>query len=270
MSVRDDRLPPFAWLALDDLERIRRGLPPGRQGAARNALLALAEAASRRRDGRHRNGDGDTLRDLAGIAGVSERRLRDHLRDLAALDLIRVEEARDDAGRDLPTTYVLTGSDDLTDPPDATTARPDDPAPNRPTLNRAREAGKEREPSLESQRSRATREEGYPDLEDVAEHVRGVLQRGIDGLTTEEPCRPVARGAILEALRAHPVDADTARLVAVEVRAIAQSQNRAPNLAGLYAQRLAASAAVERSERELQPALSSAAHTMTSAGHPRH
>jgi hypothetical protein len=255
MSVRDDRLPPFAWLALDDLERIRRGLPPGRQGAARNALLALAEAASRRRDGRHRNGDGDTLRDLAGIAGVSERRLRDHLRDLAALDLIRVEEARDDAGRDLPTTYVLTGSDDLTDPPDATTARPDDPAPNRPTLNRAREAGKEREPSLESQRSRATREEGYPDLEDVAEHVRGVLQRGIDGLTTDERCRAPTAGVIRAALERFPVDAQTARLLAVEVRSIAQSQNRAPNIAGLYAQRLEALTAEETDGDRSQPAL---------------
>lgn len=267
MSVRDDRLPPFAWLALEDLERIRRGLPAGRQAAARNALTSLAEAASRRRDPQRR--DGDTLRDLSTLSGVSERRLRDHLRDLESLGLVRIEAAVDEHNRPLPTTYILTGPDDSTGYPDETTGSddstgyPDTLAPNRPGL-RAREKGKEEEPSLDSPSRARTAgqttselDDGEEELEQTVGHVRGVLQRGVDGLTSDEPARPVAVAAVRDALERFPVDPATARIVAVEVRSIAQSQNRAPNIVGLYAQRLeAASSAVDRTERDSQPALS--------------
>lgn len=242
MSVRDDRLPPFAWLALEDLERLRRELPAALHVPARNALLALAEASSRRRDGTHRTGD--TLAELSRLSGVSERRLRGHLRELARLGLIRIEESVDEHNRPRPTIYVLAG--------------PDAPASQRPGL-RARGKGQEEELApMDSPRSRE--DEQNPDtaeLMETAAHVRGVLQRGIDGLTTEEPCRAPTTVGILAALEQFPVDAQAARLIAVEVRSIAQSQNRAPNITALYAQRLeAAASSVDRTERESQPALS--------------
>ncbi len=74
----------------------------------------------------------------------------------------------------------------------------------------------------------------------IAEDVVGVLQRGIDGLTTEERCPRPTVPVILKALTEHPVSPETALLVATETRSIAQSQNRAPNIAGLYKQKLAA------------------------------
>ena len=108
MSVRDGRRPPFAWVALDALAVIRRDLPATRQAGARNALLALAEAASQRHDGAH--ADGDPLSEIAPLACLSKRRLRDHLADLKKVGLVRIEERRDDAGRDLSTLYVLLDS----------------------------------------------------------------------------------------------------------------------------------------------------------------
>jgi hypothetical protein len=281
MSVRDDRLPPFAWLALDDLERIRRDVPAGRQAAARNALLALAEAASRRRDGRHRGQRGDTLRELATLSGVSERRLRDPLRELERVGLCRIEEARDAHNRPLPTTYVLTGPDDSTgypddstEHPDEATAYPDTLAPNRPGL-RARERGEQTESlCVEPEVARDAHDGLSRDLDQTAEHVRGILQRGIES-TSDEHARPPGRAAIRALLERHAVTADDAEAIAWACRQIVQSQDRAPNIAGLYAQRLErhvadlASSAVEPTERDSQPATSGAAHTMTSAGHPQ-
>lgn len=107
MSVGDRRkLPPFAWIGLDHLRRLREALPPQRQQGPRNALLGLAEAASLRRDGAHRAGD--TLRELSTFTGVSERRLRDHLQELESIGLVAIERPTDYAGRDLPARYVLT------------------------------------------------------------------------------------------------------------------------------------------------------------------
>jgi hypothetical protein len=51
MSVRDDRLPPFAWLALDALTTIRDKAPSAQVASTRNVYVALAEAASRALDG---------------------------------------------------------------------------------------------------------------------------------------------------------------------------------------------------------------------------
>lgn len=281
MSVRDERLPPFAWIALEDLDRIAREVPTNRQAAARNALLGLAEAASRRREGTSRGQRGDTLRVLATLCGVSERRLRDTLQELARVGLVRIEQATDERGADLPTTYVLTGSDrssdraDISsDPPDAPSDRADRSLTKRPTL-RARGRGKEEEEtSVYSPGSRATEDE-RPTTDDdeeeaLAEHVRGILQRGIDGLTTIERTRPPTTRAVLEALREHPLPRQDAIEVAIAVRSIAQAQNRAPNIAGLYAQRLA-----ERSAEIAAPAARSPSapppppHRMTGIGHPR-
>lgn len=74
---------------------------------------------------------------------------------------------------------------------------------------------------------------------DLAEEIRGILQRGIDGLTTDEIGRSPTRTAIAAALEEHKPAREDALAVANEVRSIAQSQNRAPNIASLYAARLA-------------------------------
>ena len=89
-------------------------------------------------------------------------------------------------------------------------------------------------------RASAEVERASPISEEVelADEVLGILQRGVDGLTTDEPVKKPARQAILVALREHKPDAMTARAIAVDVRSIVQSQNRAPNIAALYAQRL--------------------------------
>lgn len=140
MNVRDRRLPPFAWISLAALKHLREALPDQRAQGARNALLALAEAASLRHDPRHR--DGDTLRDLSALTHMSERRLRDHLGELEAIGLVRIDRPTDHAGRDLPARYVLTdpsGSDESSDRADEL----DDKSsrdPSGPT--RAREAAK--------------------------------------------------------------------------------------------------------------------------------
>lgn len=137
VSIRDDRSAPFAWVSMHGLKTIRRDLEPKAQASARNALFALAEAASNRYDGKHR--DGDTLRELAALAGTSTRRLRDHLAALAEIGLVTIESRVDSSGRDLPTVYVLandSGGDetsDRVDEPDAvpsglTRARPSQPS----------------------------------------------------------------------------------------------------------------------------------------------
>jgi hypothetical protein len=72
----------------------------------------------------------------------------------------------------------------------------------------------------------------------LADKIVGVLQRGIDGLTTDEYCKSPTRPAVLAALGDAP--ADVALDAATAVRSIAQAQNRAPNIVGLFANRLTA------------------------------
>lgn len=95
-----------------------------------------------------------------------------------------------------------------------------------------------------------THDGGGEEADDVAlaEYVRGVLQRGVDSLTTTEQVRAPSRQAVLKALREHPVDPFDAKTIAADVRAIVQAQNRAPNVVGLYAKRLA-----EHAERHRMP-----------------
>jgi len=77
----------------------------------------------------------------------------------------------------------------------------------------------------------------------LADHVVGVLQRGIDGLTTDEPCKRPTRAAVLAALG----DAPRVEVIAaaVDARQVAQSQNRAPNIVALFSQRLSAQLGTE-------------------------
>lgn len=71
---------------------------------------------------------------------------------------------------------------------------------------------------------------------DLATEVCGILQRGVDGLTTDEPCKRPTPAAVARAIG----DATEmqAKSAAIEARSIAQSQNRAPNIVALFAQRL--------------------------------
>jgi hypothetical protein len=73
----------------------------------------------------------------------------------------------------------------------------------------------------------------------LADKVCGILQRGVDGLTTTEPVKAPTRQAVLKAHLEHKPTPEDAEGIAIEVRSIAQSQNRAPNIVGLYARRLA-------------------------------
>lgn len=70
----------------------------------------------------------------------------------------------------------------------------------------------------------------------LADHVVGVLERGIDSLTTDEPCKRPTRAAVLAVLGSSSKVAAIA--AATEARSIAQSQNRAPNIVALFAAKL--------------------------------
>ncbi len=126
-------------------------------------------------------------------------------------------------------------------------------APGGRTTRRTGGAATSPEPSLEpseknSPRAQARTRRALPTSSEdkLTDHIQGTLQRGIDGLTSDEPVKPPSRQAILTALRKHSPPHDLARAVAIEVRSIAQAQNRAPNIAGLYAQRLAKATEADR------------------------
>ena len=70
----------------------------------------------------------------------------------------------------------------------------------------------------------------------LADHIVGILQRGVDGLTSDEGCKQPSRAAVLSVLADTPRDVAVA--AAVDARSIAQAQNRAPNIVALFAQRL--------------------------------
>lgn len=97
---------PFARVKLDALALIRAELPERRWDGARDAVLALCESAARRRDFGHERGD--TLQDLVGFAANGEKRLKDHLRELAALGMVEILPQTDGVGRDLASLYKLT------------------------------------------------------------------------------------------------------------------------------------------------------------------
>lgn len=88
--------------------------------------------------------------------------------------------------------------------------------------------------------ARETAGNGKDSLSVLASEIAGVLQRGVDSLTTGERCRPATPTAVLEVLVAHPCHPHTALAAAQDARGVAQSQNRAPNIVGLFAQKLRA------------------------------
>jgi hypothetical protein len=201
MTVVDERREPFSWVALAATARVRRDLPADRQPLALRVLWALAEAASLRHDGKHR--DGDTLRQIAELAVLSERRARDGARDLEALGLVRIDARADDHGRTLPTNYVLLdGADAASTRSDGGSARDDatsgadanTPIPSAPTrardLRQEEEAGK----ASPSPSARADRERVFAEWLSVA---------GKTGRTVLDAKR---RRLIDKALIAYPVD----------------------------------------------------------------
>lgn len=89
-------------------------------------------------------------------------------------------------------------------------------------------------------------------LGETADHILGVLQRGVDGLTGDGTAKQPTKAAVLKVLRNHPTTRDVAVAAAVEARSIAQSQNRAPNIVALYEQKLG------QQIRDLAPAAAAA------------
>jgi hypothetical protein len=91
------------------------------------------------------------------------------------------------------------------------------------------------------------RGEGQPEASAVDErdglagHVRSILQGGVDSLQENDHGRPwpsPKRADIARILAELNPDPDLAERAAREAREIVQSQDRAPNIAGLYAQQL--------------------------------
>jgi hypothetical protein len=86
-----------------------------------------------------------------------------------------------------------------------------------------------------------TRTTPSQDEVDLADHVVGILERGIDSIPTDEGMKRPTRAAVLKAIEGH--HPDRVMWAATATRSIAQSQGRAPNIVGLFAQQLAKEAA---------------------------
>lgn len=103
---------------------------------------------------------------------------------------------------------------------------------------------------------------GHDTRAQLAEHVRGILERGVFSLSENDRGRPwpaPTRAAILRVLIEHDPDAALAERVAWEAREIVQAQDRAPNVAGLYDRCLARALAERRGIRaEIADSLASA------------
>lgn len=108
---------------------------------------------------------------------------------------------------------------------------PPEPSSNHPETNSPRAHEREAAPEGTSSPSSIVDERRA-----LADHVRGILQRGVDGLTTDEYCKPVGRGAVIAAIGDAPWE--LAEAAAIEARSIAQAQNRAPNIVALFAAKL--------------------------------
>lgn len=128
-------------------------------------------------------------------------------------------------------------ADPAPDPPQILRSPPADPA-GEPPFNRRMNRNSPRAARAREGADAARANSPDRELEELADSVCGVLQRGIDGLTTEAPAKPPRRGPILAALREHQPTPFDAKAVAIEARSIAQAQNRAPNIAALFAQKL--------------------------------
>jgi hypothetical protein len=75
-------------------------------------------------------------------------------------------------------------------------------------------------------------------FDDLARDIQGILQRGIDGLTNEEPNRSPRSREIVATLELLKPSEMQARGAAIVARSIAQADNRAPNIAALFEHKL--------------------------------
>lgn len=125
---------------------------------------------------------------------------------------------------------------------------PSRPVPTRPTPtagaspavgDRARADDAVNAPSANSRTTSPPIAEEKNEPVELAEHIRGRLQGGIDGLTNEEPNKAPTLDAIRAAHAKHNPTDEEAIAAAVEARSIVQALNRAPNITGLYAKTLA-------------------------------
>jgi hypothetical protein len=64
------------------------------------------------------------------------------------------------------------------------------------------------------------------------------LQRSVDGLSTTERCKPASAVEVLRLLREYRPTWELSWAVAVDTRGTVQAQDRAPNIVGLYGQKL--------------------------------
>jgi hypothetical protein len=274
VSVRDSRMPPFSWQSREAMAVIaahyrgsERDKPSCRPlQTARSIYVALTEAASSQHLGRDRESIAVSRAELADRAGCDVRTFDRYIADLAALGVVAIERRRI-GGVNLPSLYTLPngGGDAASTSGDPADATPGDPGDGRvatlaapgvailPTpLKKKPEEGEEGggSPAVSGRASaraaapassRTVSPPGSVDATtELAEHVQGILQRGIDGLTSDAPAKAPTIRAVRGVLAKHNPPRDVAVAVAVEVRSIAQSQNRAPNICALFAQRLAA------------------------------
>jgi hypothetical protein len=172
MSVRDDRLPPFAWLDLKALDRIREQCPSAQVASVRNIYAALTESASRALDPQQANFK-TTRSALAHLAGVSTKTVDRACAILTELGILAIEPRVDDDGRTLPSVYRLVRGGDTESP--RGDGRKDTESP---PITRARDEKKKNEerPSAGSRAKDAsqTLPDGFP--EDLKPHARDVFR----------------------------------------------------------------------------------------------
>jgi hypothetical protein len=172
MSVRDDRLPPFAWLDLKALDRIREQCPSAQVASVRNVYAALTESASRALDPQQANFK-TTRAALAHLAGVSTKTVDRACAILVEIGILAIEPRVDDDGRTLPSVYRLIREGDTESPRGS--RRTDTESP---PIARTRDEKKKNEerPSAGSRAKDAsqTLPDDFP--EDLTQHARDVFR----------------------------------------------------------------------------------------------
>lgn len=79
----------------------------------------------------------------------------------------------------------------------------------------------------------------FHDPDALAEHVRGILERGIDGIPGDDRRKAPTAAAVREAIAETGADRDAALSAAMTARVRAQADGRAPNITALFRKVLA-------------------------------
>lgn len=106
MRVSENRLPPFCWQGLADLQHIRNGCPEKSLSSTLAVYLALTEGAQRNYIEGGRDGFVETRAQLAKAAGVAPRTFDAVVTRLTKLGLVHVER-RQEGTVNLPSSYQL-------------------------------------------------------------------------------------------------------------------------------------------------------------------